>query len=227
MNTNKRRQKPSKCLSSSTPTITAEKQSSTKRNGLTRAVSAISAEKQNSEDRYSLNQVGPGVSSRATNLVGRSINAASSQARTSTQQHGGKMRITTNVEKSKKGTNESETSISEITSTADIYNSYRLDEASALKTNKMMMSLHLKDQMFRRMKFITNGSMLVYSNEPATVCGYVCTNMRVPESQWPEYWELMKQPTRKMIEQQRTNATSAIKKGFKGMYPSSKDQQTY
>jgi hypothetical protein len=29
---------------------------------------------------------------------------------------------------------------------------------------------------------------------------------------------LVRQPTKKMIEQQRTNATSAVKKGFKGEY---------
>jgi hypothetical protein len=40
--------------------------------------------------------------------------------------------------------------------------------------------------------------------------------MRVPNYQWGAYWDLVKHTTKKMIEQQRTNATSAIKKGFRG-----------
>ena len=110
------------------------------------------------------------------------------------------------------------TSASDITSATSQFNSYRFDEASALKTYKKMMSLHLKDEMFRKLKFITSDAMLQYSTQETTLCGYVCTKMRVPDFQWAEYWDLVRQTTKKMIEQQRTNATSAIKKGFRGKH---------
>ena len=78
------------------------------------------------------------------------------------------------------------------------------------------MMIHLKDDMFQTIKFITNDAMLEYSRNPETLCGYVCTKMRVPGYQWGEYWDLVKQTTKKMIEHQRTNATSAVKRGFRG-----------
>jgi hypothetical protein len=39
--------------------------------------------------------------------------------------------------------------------------------------------------------------------------------MRVANYQWGDYWTMVKKTTKKMIESQRTNATSAIKKGFR------------
>jgi hypothetical protein len=110
----------------------------------------------------------------------------------------------------------SEASVLGITSAADQYSLYHFDESSALKTYKKIMTLHLKDEIFRRLKFITSDTMLEFLRSHKNLCGYVCTKMRVPDYQWGEYWELVRQATKKMIEQQRSNATSAIKKGFKG-----------
>jgi hypothetical protein len=177
---------------------------------------------QSSSNKYDFSRAGPAVTGRAAGLVGRSINAVPSKTLSSTQQPGAKPVIATNVHNSGKTSNGSETSLSGITSAAGQYNSYRFDEANAIQQNKRMMTIHLKDQMFRKLKFITNDAMMVYSLSKTTLCGYVCTEMRVPEYQWAEYWDLMRQPTKKMIEQQRTNATSAIKKGFKGKNPSAR-----
>ena len=81
-----------------------------------------------------------------------------------------------------------------------------------------MMTLQLKDRMFRNLKFISNDSQLEFARSQETICGYICTQIRVPNFQRGDYWELVRQPTKKMIEQQRTNVTSAIKKGLKGEY---------
>ena len=78
-----------------------------------------------------------------------------------------------------------------------------------------MMTLHLKDEMFRKLKFITSDDKLDFSRNDNSICGYVCKNMRVSNYQWSDYWNMVKKTTKKMIESQRTNATSAIKKGFR------------
>jgi hypothetical protein len=54
--------------------------------------------------------------------------------------------------------------------------------------------------------------MLEFTTNKQSLCGYICTQMHVSADQWGEYWELVKKPTKKMIENQRTNATSAIKR---------------
>jgi hypothetical protein len=168
------------------------------------------------DKRYALENAGPAVQSRAGKLVGKSINAiAPTRTLSSAIQGVDTPTVASNVQQQIRGTG-SEASISGITSAADQYNSYRFDEATALKTYKKMLTIHLKETMFRKLKFITNDAMMEFSRSEKTLCGYVCTQMRVPEYQWGEYWDLVRQPTKKMIEQQRTNATSAIKKGFKG-----------
>jgi hypothetical protein len=172
---------------------------------------------QKKDTRYDVCNAGPGVRDKAARLVGKAISVAPVRALSSAVNTGDRPDIISNVNTTGRLIG-SEASISGITSAADQYNSYRFDEMTATKTYKKMMTLHLKDRMFRNLKFISNDSQLEFARSEETICGYVCTQMRVPDFQWGDYWELVRQPTKKMIEQQRTNATSAIKKGFKGKY---------
>ena len=176
-----------------------------------KSLPAMSNEK---EDRYAFKNAGPGVSHKGPRLAGKTINNLSLQSSVPMTSRGPQA-IVTNVASERRG-GAAETSVSDITSAADQFNNYRFNEAAATKTYKKMMTIHLKDEMFGRLKFITKGEDLEFSRKTSTICSYVCTKMRVPDFQWGEYWDLVRQTTKKMIEQQRTNATSAIKKGFKG-----------
>ena len=168
-----------------------------------------------STDKYAFSTAGPAVSEVGAKIVGKSLNSATrhsaAQSTLTTRPV-----IATNVQPVNHITNEN--SLSDITSAADQFNSYRFDETSALRTYKKMMTLHLKDEMFRKLKFITGDDLLDFSRQPNSICSYVCTNMRVSNYQWSDYWNMVKKTTKKMIENQRTNATSAIKKGFKSKY---------
>ena len=166
-------------------------------------------------DRYAFQNAGPMVRDKGPRLTGKTFNSQPTQSSvpmTSREPHD----IETNVARGRRGLG-TETSVSDITSAADQFNNYRFNETAATKTYKKMMTIHLKDEMFGRLKFITKGEDLDFSRNTSTICSYVCTKMRVPDFQWGEYWDLVRQTTKKMIEQQSTNATSAIKKGFKGM----------
>ena len=169
------------------------------------------------ENRFAMHNAGPSVSQGGAKLVGKTVNEQTRAPMTS----GTKRAVDTNVvtEGSRTGT---EPSMSDITSAASQFNTYRFHELSAIGTYKKMMTIHLKDIMFRKLKFITSGEMMEFSRHPASLCGFVCGNMQVAPYQWGEYWDMVKQPTKKMIEQQRTNATSAIKKGFRGKYEETK-----
>ena len=98
--------------------------------------------------------------------------------------------IETNVDSGRRGLG-TEASVSNITSANDQFNSYRFNETAATKTYKKMMTIHLKDEMFGRLKFITKGEDLEFSRNTSTICNYVWTKMRVPDFQWGEYWDLV------------------------------------
>ena len=164
-------------------------------------------------ERYAFAAAGPAVSEAGAKIVGKSLNSASKHLSASTPMNQ-RASIATNVLTVNRITNEN--SLSDITSAAEQFNSYRFDETSVLRTYKKMMTLHLKDKMFRKLKFITSDDKLDFSTNANSICSYVCTNMRVSSYQWSDYWNMVKKTTKKMIESQRTNATSAIKKGFRG-----------
>ena len=166
-------------------------------------------------DKYAFSAAGPSVREAGAKLVGKSLNSATRHS-AATSTLSSRAVIATNVPTVNRVTNE--TSLSDITSAAEQFNSYRFDESSSLRTYKKMMTLHLKDEMFRKLKFITSDDKLDFSRNEYSICSYVCTNMRVSNYQWSDYWSMVKKTTKKMIENQRTNATSAIKKGFRSKY---------
>ena len=164
------------------------------------------------DDMYAFHAAGPAVAGAGAKIAGRSLNSAPrilSLATTGDQRPS----ISTNIRPANRVSNEN--SLSDITSAADQFNSYRFDETAALRTYKKMMTLHLKDEMFRKLKFITRDDWLDFSTQDNSLCSYVCTRMRVSNYQWSDYWSMVKKTTKKMIENQRTNATSAVKKGFR------------
>ena len=163
-------------------------------------------------DKYAFSAAGPAVSEAGAKIVGKSLNNAS-QPFSATSTLSKRAAIATNHLSIDPVSNEH--SLSDITSAADQFNSYRFDENTQKESYKKMMTLHLKDEMFRKLKFITSDDMLDFSREGHSICSYVCTNMRVSNYQWSDYWNMVKKTTKKMIENQRTNATSAVKKGFR------------
>ena len=128
------------------------------------------------DTRFDFQNSGPSVQEKAARLTGRSINRAPEPALSLAQPIGNRPIIESNVRQLENVTrcvNRSETSVSGLTSSADQYNSYRFDEASALKTYKKMMMLHLKDEMFSKVKFITCDHEMEFSRNTPTLCAYV------------------------------------------------------
>ena len=65
--------------------------------------------------------------------------------------------------------------VSDITiGASDQFNAFRVNEKSSLESYKQTMSFKLKDDIFRKLKFVTNHSMMEFSMDPNSLCQYIC-----------------------------------------------------
>ena len=100
---------------------------------------------------------------------------------------------------------------------SDKFNAFRVNEKSTLESYKQSMGFKLKDGIFRNLKFVTNDSMMEFSMDPNSLCQYICKEMHITGAQQGAFWTAVKDTVKRMIERQRTNATSGCKKAFQGM----------
>jgi hypothetical protein len=108
-------------------------------------------------------------------------------------------------------------SVSTITNTPGTqFNAFRIDEQSSLECYRQTMEHKLKGDVFRKLKFITNDAMMEFSMDPHSLCQYICLQMNITGPQQGPFWTSAKNTVKRMIEKQRTNATSGCKKSFKG-----------
>jgi hypothetical protein len=96
------------------------------------------------------------------------------------------------------------------------FNAYRVDEQSSLDSYKQTMEFKLKDDLFRKLKFITNEAMMEFSMDKQSLCQYICCQMNIVGGQQGTFWMAVKDTVKRMIEKQRTNATSGCKRAFQG-----------
>jgi hypothetical protein len=109
--------------------------------------------------------------------------------------------------------------VSDITiGASDQFNAFRVNEKSSLESYKQTMSFKLKDDIFRKLKFVTSHSMMEFSMDPNSLCQYICKEMHITGTQQGAFWTAVKDTVKRMIEKQRTNATSGCKKAFQGKF---------
>ena len=109
-----------------------------------------------------------------------------------------------------------ETSISTITGAGQQFNAFRVNEQSSLESYKQTMNFKLKDDIFRKLKFITNDAMMEFSMDRLSICQYICSEMHITGGNQGQFWMTVKDTVKRMVEKQRTNATSACKRAFQG-----------
>jgi hypothetical protein len=108
-------------------------------------------------------------------------------------------------------------SVSTITNTpGDMFNAFSVDEKSSLECIRQTLEHQLKGDLFRKLKFITNDAMMEFSVDPHSLCQYVCNQMNIKGPPQGQFWTNIKNTVKRMIEKQRTNATSGLKKSFIG-----------
>jgi hypothetical protein len=96
------------------------------------------------------------------------------------------------------------------------FNAFRIDEQSSLECYRQTMEYKLKSDVFRKLKFITNDAMMEFSVDPYSLCQYICIQMNITGHQQGAFWTSIKDTVKRMIEKQRTNATSGCKRAFIG-----------
>ena len=104
----------------------------------------------------------------------------------------------------------------------DQFNAFRVNEKSSLESYKQTMGFKLKADIFRKLKFVTNDSQMEFSMDPNSLCQYVCSEMHITGAQQGSFWTAVKDTVKRMIEKQRTNATSGCKRAFQGKLTSRK-----
>ena len=96
------------------------------------------------------------------------------------------------------------------------FNAFRIDEMSSLECYRQTMEYKLKSDVFRKLKFITNDAMMEFSVDEYSLCQYICLQMNITGHQQGAFWTSIKDTVKRMIEKQRTNATSGCKRAFIG-----------
>ena len=110
--------------------------------------------------------------------------------------------------------------VSDLTNGAsDQFNAFRVNEQSILESYKQTMGYKLKDDIFRKLKFVTsNDSMMEFSMDKYSLCQYICKEMHITGAQQGLFWTAVKDTVKRIIEKQRTNATSGCKRAFQGKH---------
>lgn len=96
------------------------------------------------------------------------------------------------------------------------FNAFRIDERTSVECYRQTMEHKLKGDVFRKLKFITNDAMMEFSMDEHSLCQYICHQMNIRGPQQGPFWTSIKDTVKRMIEKQRTNATSGVKKSFIG-----------
>jgi hypothetical protein len=118
--------------------------------------------------KYAFKHAGWFVTKGGAKLTGWLLNSAPPNT-SLVRSVGTRLLIATNVHPDHPTSNE--TTVFDITSIAEQFKSYGFDETSALMSYKKMMTLHLKDNMFRKLKYITNDTMLEFWMQEISLCG--------------------------------------------------------
>ena len=93
-------------------------------------------------------------------------------------------------------------SVSTITGTGEQFNAFCVDEITSLESYRQTMQFKLKDDIFRKLKFITNDAMMEFSMDQLSICQYVCHQMHITGSQQGHFWTVVKNTIKRMIEKQ-------------------------
>lgn len=100
------------------------------------------------------------------------------------------------------------------------FNLLKTSENDLIIHFEQLVESRVKPALFKQIKFITRESMLAYSTNDDSICFWVCDFLQITgESQRQWFWSKMKETVKKLIEKQRSNVTSAMKRAFMGKYP--------
>lgn len=78
---------------------------------------------------------------------------------------------------------------------------------------KQLVTNLLQHEMFKDVKFL-NAEDLNFDTRPHTLCYYVCNKLGYARVHWGKHWEKLVKHVVKAMSTARSNASSAIRKGF-------------
>jgi len=85
---------------------------------------------------------------------------------------------------------------------------------SEQRQNKKRIDIFVKDQLFRDLKFIPTGQMMLFSTKKRSLCQLVCTALNIAPNDQQKYWDTYYQCVEKSLNAARNNSVAAVKKLF-------------
>ena len=82
------------------------------------------------------------------------------------------------------------------------------------KQNRKKIDIYVKDELFRELKFIPSGNMMLFSAKTRSISQLVCSALNIPADQQQVYWDTYYRYVKKSINAARNDAVAAVKKTF-------------
>ena len=103
----------------------------------------------------------------------------------------------------------------------DVSNSWSSTQADNLFSHKRTMRLldsFVKTDIFHKIVFISNPSLIAFSTKAQSLCQFVCHHLSVPNNHQERFWSLYNKYVEKKLNQKRADVSNAIKKNFMGKF---------
>lgn len=95
------------------------------------------------------------------------------------------------------------------------FNGFAVGKDEKLQSYKDLVNGSLRLDLFRKLKFLDKED-LEFSTDPNSVCAYVSKHGHYHPNTWSDHWTTLKKYVDQMISTARSNATSAMRIGFRG-----------
>ena len=95
-----------------------------------------------------------------------------------------------------------------------------MDSCFYLDQNKTvaMIEQYVRNKMFKKLKFISDPTMIAFSWEKNSLCQTVCTKFKVARLEQTMFWSYYQNTINQKLNKKRSEVSNAMRKSFKGKY---------
>jgi len=79
-----------------------------------------------------------------------------------------------------------------------------------------MLEQYVRNKMFKKLKFISDPTMIAFSWEKASLCQTVCTKFKVARLEQTMFWSYYQNTINQKLNKKRSEVSNAMRKSFKG-----------
>ena len=95
-----------------------------------------------------------------------------------------------------------------------LWSKMKQDAVTEQRQNRKRIDSFVKDQLFRDLKFIPSGQMMLFSTNKRSLCQLVCTALNIAPTEQQKYWDTYYRCVEKSLNTARNDSVAAVKKSF-------------